>query len=350
MFCLQAFHRWSAPVVNAGQPPVKPKRTKKAIDVSAMAAGTPVKDQDRGRTFDDGTGGDLTIWKIEKFDKVLIDASSHGTFHAGDSYIVQYDYGSSKKDHVIYFWQGRDSTADEKGASALLATALSDSLGGKVPMIRVPMGKEPDHFYSLFRGRMVVRSGGVAGGFRNADEKDTDESSGVALFHVRGTDDVNTRAVQVASDASALNSGDCFVLALDGGKISSLDGKSRVFAWNGRGSSGDERSCAEVIASSVVAPALGLAPSEVEVVDEGSEPDAFWAQIGGKKPYAEFAEGYQTPQEPRLFQVRVDSMRVTLEESHHESHPPERHPPSSHPPSVLIKYAITTRLLTNHPT
>ena len=101
------------------------------------------------------------------------------------------------------------------------------------------------------------------------------------------------------------------MLALDGGKILSLDGKSRVVAWNGRGSSGDERSCAEVIASSVVAPAVGLAPSEVEVVDEGSEPDAFWAQIGGKKPYAEFAEGYQTPQEPRLFQVRVDSMRGT---------------------------------------
>ena len=199
MFCLQAFHRWSAPVVNAGQPPVKPKRTKKAIDVSAMAAGTPVKDQDRGRTFDDGASGDLTIWKIEKFDKVLLDQSDHGTFHAGDSYIVQYDYGSSKKDHVIYFWQGRDSTADEKGASALLATALSDSLGGQVPIIRTPMGKEPDHFYSLFKGRMVVRSGGVAGGFRNTDEKDTSaesDSAGVALFHVRGTDDVNTRAVQ----------------------------------------------------------------------------------------------------------------------------------------------------------
>ena len=79
----------------------------------------------------------------------------------------------------------------------MLATALSDSLGGQVPIIRVPMGKEPDHFYSLFKGRMVVRSGGVAGGFRNTDEKDTSaESAGVALFHVRGTDDVNTRAVQ----------------------------------------------------------------------------------------------------------------------------------------------------------
>ena len=51
----------------------------------------------------------------------------------------------------------------------------------------------------VFKGRMVVRSGGVAGGFRNTDEKDTSAESadsGVALFHVRGTDDVNTRAVQ----------------------------------------------------------------------------------------------------------------------------------------------------------
>ena len=73
----------------------------------------------------------------------------------------------------------------------------------------------------------------------------------------------------------------------------------------------DDVFCLQVIASS----ALGLAPSEVEVVDEGSEPETFWAQIGGKKPYAEFAEGYQTPQEPRLFQVSVDSMTVTLEEA-----------------------------------
>jgi len=42
----------------------------------------------------------------------------------------------------------------------------------------------------------------------------------------------------------------------------------------------DDVFCLQVIASSVVAPALGLAPSQVEVVDEGSEPDAFWAQIG----------------------------------------------------------------------
>ncbi len=35
---------------------------------------------------------------------------------------------------------------------------------------------------------------------------------GTRLFHVRGTNDYNTRAVQVEEKASSLNSNDCFVL------------------------------------------------------------------------------------------------------------------------------------------
>ena len=308
----QAFHRWSAPAAEQKTKPARAPRTRKSVDVAAMAAGTPGRDRDRGRAFDGGgAGGTLRIWRIEKFEKVPVDPGSHGVFHAGDSYIVQYTYGdeAERKNHVIYFWQGRDSTADEKGASALLATSLSDSLGGGVPQIRVAMGKEPDHFYSLFAGRMVVRRGGVEGGFRTRAivgeaGSGTDDDEGVALFHVRGTDDVNTRAVQVSNDASALNSGDCFVLVLDQ-KVAAagIDGEARVFAWNGRGSSEDEKVCAHRVAAAVLAPAVGLASTDVEVIDEGAEPDIFWAPIGGKKPYAEFGEGYEAPQEPRLFQI-----------------------------------------------
>ena len=53
-----------------------------------------------------------------------------------------------------------------------------------------------------------------------------------------------------------------------------------------------------------MAPAVGLvSDADVEVIDEGAEPDIFWSRIGGKKPYAEFGEGYDVPQEPRLFQI-----------------------------------------------
>ena len=247
-----------------------------------------------------------------------MDPGSHGVFHAGDSYIVQYTYGdeAERKNHVIYFWQGRDSTADEKGASALLATSLSDSLGGGVPQIRVAMGKEPDHFYSLFAGRMVVRRGGVEGGFRTRAivgeaGSGTDDDDGVALFHVRGTDDVNTRAVQVSNDASALNSGDCFVLVLDQ-KVAAagIDGEARVFAWNGRGCSEDEKVCAHRVAAAVLAPAVGLASTDVEVIDEGAEPDHFWAPIGRRRARRIWGGVRSPPGAEALPDLRRDRRRI----------------------------------------
>jgi len=47
---------------------------------------------------------------------------------------MQYTYDGGKA-HIIYFWQGRDSSADEKGASALLAKELGDSLGGQAALV-----------------------------------------------------------------------------------------------------------------------------------------------------------------------------------------------------------------------
>ena len=36
----------------------------------------------------------------------------------------------NREEYIIYMWQGRDSTADEKGSSALLAKDLDDPLHG----------------------------------------------------------------------------------------------------------------------------------------------------------------------------------------------------------------------------
>ena len=52
-----------------------------------------------------------------------------GQFYAGDSYLVEYTTaggeGRGQEVRYLYLWQGRDSTADEKGASAALATSWS---------------------------------------------------------------------------------------------------------------------------------------------------------------------------------------------------------------------------------
>jgi hypothetical protein len=38
--------------------------------------------------------------------------------------------------------------------------------------VRVVQGKEPAHFRQLFKGKMVVHSGGKASGFKNRSEED----------------------------------------------------------------------------------------------------------------------------------------------------------------------------------
>ncbi|GAA6099482.1 gelsolin a isoform X1 [Tachysurus ichikawai] len=80
--------------------------------------------------IDDGSG-EKQIWRIEGSDKVPIDPSTYGQFYGGDSYIVLYNYRhGGRQGSIIYIWQGVDSSQDEIGASAILATQLDDELGG----------------------------------------------------------------------------------------------------------------------------------------------------------------------------------------------------------------------------
>ena len=99
------------------------------------------------------------------------------------------------------------------------------------------MGHEPAHFVRMFKGRLVVHSGGKASGFRNVHEGDSYDTDGVSLYHVRGTDDDNTRAVQVEEEARRLNSGDCFVLLTP----------RTVYVWKGRGANYVEQAMTVVV-------------------------------------------------------------------------------------------------------
>ena len=106
----------------------------------------------------------------------------------------------------------QESSQDERGVSALKAVEVDDQLGGRAVQVRVVQNKEPDHFLLVFQGKMVVHSGGKASAFRNRADTDSYDVDGTRLFHVRGTNDFDTRAVQVEEKASSLNSNDCFVL------------------------------------------------------------------------------------------------------------------------------------------
>jgi len=137
---------------------------------------------------------------------------------------------------------------------------------------------------------MIVHLGGVPSGFHNRKPTANDATTnlnakGVGLYHIHGTTQLNTRAIQVKEVASSLNSGDVFALLTP----------DNAYIWNGKGATAEEKQVALVVSK------LFSGKRTVVQVDEGSEPGFFWTAIGGKKEYASTRLTDQGSYEPRLF-------------------------------------------------
>lgn len=244
-----------------------------------------------------GQQTETKIWVISKNDKVPLPADEYGIFYAGESYIMQYSVQLKSGDwrHIVYYWQGRHSATDDQGACALLATNLSATLGANVHLVRVLQNKEPEHFLSHFDGHMNVRLG--------SRDKWAEEWKGkFVLFHIRGTNAVDTRAVQMKTQAASLNSNDAFLLKSD----------STAFVWLGKGANEFERAVALKIAERMTGGAQNFT-----TLEEGNESDDFWTAIGGKGEYSNDEKLHKGDIKARLFQCSDSTSVFRVMEIHH---------------------------------
>ncbi|XP_021324427.2 gelsolin a isoform X1 [Danio rerio] len=251
----------------------------------------------------DSGNGEKQIWRIEGSDKVPVDPSTYGQFYGGDSYIILYSYRhGGRQGHIIYIWQGADSTQDEIGASAILGAQLDDELGGGpvqmagaplTTQVRVVQGKEPAHLMSLFGGQpMVVHKGGTS---REGGQTAPAETR---LFQVRSNSAGCTRAVEIDAVSSNLNSNDAFVLVTP----------AASFIWVGQGASDIEKRGAQQLCG-----ILGVSPSELS---EGGEDGGFWDALGGKAAYRTSSrlKDKMNAHPPRLFACSNKTGRFIIEE------------------------------------
>uniref|UniRef100_UPI003AB0D687 gelsolin-like isoform X1 n=2 Tax=Centroberyx gerrardi TaxID=166262 RepID=UPI003AB0D687 len=238
--------------------------------------------------------GEKQIWRIEGSDKVSVDPSVHGQFYGGDSYIILYQYQhNNRQGHIIYIWQGAESSQDEVGASAILAVQLDEELGGGAVQVRVVQGKEPAHLMSMFGGQpMVVYRGGTS---REGGQSEVAETR---LFQVRANPAGDTRAVEVEPVSSSLNSSDVLLLVSSSG----------CWVWRGRSSSSAEEQGAQKLSD--------LLESSASLLEEGEEGDAFWEVLGGKTDYCR-SPRLKTQMEahpPRLFACSNKTGNFLIEE------------------------------------
>ncbi|KAK7862831.1 hypothetical protein R5R35_000849 [Gryllus longicercus] len=249
---------------------------------------------------DDGSG-QLEIFRVENFELVSIEPANHGFFFGGDSYVIKYTYEKNgRTGYIIYFWQGRDSTTDERAAAAIHAVRLDNELNGKAIQVRVTQGHEPRHFLRIFRGKMIIFLGGKASGFRNLRDHDTYDVDGTRLFQVRGTCDDDVRAIQVPEVASSLRSDDVFV----------LETPTDTYLWIGKGANEEEKNFAQK-AAGLVSP-----DRDAKLINESEEPAEFWTALGGQGSYKTDIETEGAPLlGPRLFHCKIfSSGKLSVEE------------------------------------
>lgn len=244
-------------------------------------------------------------WQINEFNFNEINDKEYQHFYSTESYIVRWMYQISVtvreltgqiskrntvgRDRCVYFcWQGIDSSANEKGAAALLTVELDKEKGSQM---RLTQGDEPTAFLRLFRTMFVHRG-----------RKEDTQKNRWRLYQLTGNDlceilasEVNCAMEQLRSRASML---------LINGKL------SKVFVWHGCKSLKHTREIANATAKEIqdqrFADMFVSTENDVSVeeTEEGSELDTFFEAIGShdRKLYFSLLESDKDCEcSPRMF-------------------------------------------------
>lgn len=227
-------------------------------------------------------------------------AATYAHFYARDSYVVRWMYrvavtvrelggqamsrrapAADGRDRCVYYcWQGREASATERGAGALLTVELDREKGAQV---RVAQGDETTAFVRLFGVLFVHR-----GSSRQRDGAGGASGGDWSLWTVAQCGDADAEVVvsEVQCTAAQLRS-----------RASMLAVNRRtgvVFVWHGCAGEEVERGVAERVARKELAAGAGAAAGlsadmfaasvrevDVRVVHEGEETAEFWRAVGG---------------------------------------------------------------------
>jgi len=193
---------------------------------------------------------------------------------------------------VVYFWQGRN--AGNMGWLTFtfsLQKKFESLFGEKLEVLRMYQQQEPMKFMSHFKRKFVIHQGRrkAAPPLPRHLQEAEDESgtggatAGIEFFHLRcNGNPICSRCVQVAPDASVLNSEFCYILKVPFSQAGQVEETGIVYVWLGSKADPEEARLVEEIATEL----YDAEQYSLQILNEGEEPDNFfWVGMGGRKPY-----------------------------------------------------------------
>ncbi|KAH3747622.1 hypothetical protein DPMN_182050 [Dreissena polymorpha] len=237
----------------------------------------------------------VRVWHVLEYDHSEIEPQSLGQFHEGDTYVIRWQYmivnagmknlkgeasrfsQAGRERCAYFFWQGKSSTINEKGASALMTVELDEERG---PQVRVSEGKEPACFLNLFKGHMIIHIG-------KREEEETNTQGPWRFYCLRNEYENEICLIEVPKDISNLRSvsSSLFLNVVTG----------HLTVWHGCKSLEHTRKLAVIVANNLQKRCpleVGLHKGvkiSVSEVEEGQERADFWrmmnVHVGDRSKY-----------------------------------------------------------------
>lgn len=271
------------------------------LENSNLGRGNFYYDNDSMRHYDI-LSKSVSKWQIHEF--TFDESSESGHFYSNESYIIRWIYQISVtvreltgqvskrstvgRDRCVYFcWQGVDSSANEKGAAALLTVELDKEKGAQV---RLSQGDETTVFIRLFK-IVFIHKGTV-----------DDAHLKWRMYMIRGNDFNETITTEIDCDSSQLRSRASIIF---------VHGKSgKILVWHGSKSLPHTQKITLNVANQIKEEnSKNFFPSSTDVItvkeiNEGSENDDFYEAVKDKTRTAYYSLlSSQSPVDftPRLF-------------------------------------------------
>lgn len=232
---------------------------------------------------------------------VKLPQNEFGTFYTMDCYLFlcRYEFYPELEDDdasldendeygkdfkcVTYIWQGRDaSNMGWLNFTFSMQPTFEEMFKDKLEVVRMFQQQENHKFLSHFKRKFVIKRG------RRGLTKNL---GGLwpELYQMRANgSSVCTRTIQTDCVASQLCSAFCHILRIPYKDTVREDGRrGTVYVWKGKDANPAELEYSKDVAASLIIRDDDV-NYQIEVVEEGSEPEEFWTVLGGsekKKKY-----------------------------------------------------------------